>query len=80
MDISMPVINSYKATVRIRNSGIYLPIIAITAYALKGDIERYLEKGIDDYITKLMNRQLLIKKLLKWLIRPDVIVQNTTIV
>ncbi|KAJ9412757.1 Two-component system protein A [Fusarium oxysporum] len=56
MDISMPVINSYNATVQIRNSGIHLPIIAMTAYALKGDMERYLEKGMDDYIAKPMNK------------------------
>jgi osomolarity two-component system, sensor histidine kinase TcsA len=70
MDISMPVMNGYEATVQIRNSGIRLPIIAMTAYALKGDMEHCLEKGMDDYIAKPMNRQLLMKKLLKWLVRP----------
>ncbi|KAH7118466.1 histidine kinase-like ATPase [Dactylonectria macrodidyma] len=66
MDISMPVMNGYEATVQIRNSGVRLPIIAMTAYALKGDMERCLEKGVDDYIAKPVNRQLL----LKWLVRP----------
>ncbi|KAJ4215501.1 hypothetical protein NW757_014691 [Fusarium falciforme] len=70
MDISMPVMNGYEATVQIRNSGVRLPIIAMTAYALKGDMERCLEKGVDDYITKPVNRQLLMKKLLKWFGRP----------
>jgi osomolarity two-component system sensor histidine kinase TcsA len=70
MDISMPVMNGYEATVQIRNSGVRLPIIAMTAYALKGDMERCLEKGMDDYIAKPVNRQLLMKKLLKWLVRP----------
>jgi osomolarity two-component system sensor histidine kinase TcsA len=78
MDISMPVMNGYEATVQMRNSGISLPIIAMTAYALKGDMERCLEKGMDDYITKPMNRQLLMKKLLKWLVRPGDIAQATT--
>ncbi|KAJ4079011.1 hypothetical protein NW769_015161 [Fusarium oxysporum] len=78
MDISMPVMNGYEATVRIRNSGIRLPIIALTAYALKGDMERCLEKGMDDYIAKPMNRQLLMKKLLKWLVRPGDAVLATT--
>ncbi|RKK70743.1 Two-component system protein A, partial [Fusarium oxysporum] len=78
MDISMPVMNGYEATVRIRNSGIRLPIIAMTAYALKGDMERCLEKGMDDYIAKPMNRQLLMKKLLKWLVRPGDAVLATT--
>ncbi|KAJ4217904.1 hypothetical protein NW757_014611 [Fusarium falciforme] len=70
MDISMPVMNGYEATVQIRNSGVRLPIITMTAYALKGDMERCLEKGMDDYIAKPVNRQLLMKKLLKWLVRP----------
>ncbi|KAF5671683.1 Two-component system A [Fusarium heterosporum] len=70
MDISMPVMNGYEATVRIRNNGIRLPIIAMTAYALKGDMEACLEKGMDDYIAKPMNKQVLMKKLLKWLPHP----------
>jgi osomolarity two-component system, sensor histidine kinase TcsA len=78
MDISMPVMNGYEATVRIRNSGIRLPIIAMTAYSLKGDMERCLEKGMDDYIAKPMNKQLLMKKLLKWLVRPGGAVLATT--
>ncbi|KAF4414904.1 hypothetical protein F53441_14688 [Fusarium austroafricanum] len=78
MDISMPVMNGYEATVRIRNRGIRLPIIAMTAYALKGDMERCLEKGMDDYIAKPMNKQLLMKKLLKWLVRPGGAVLATT--
>ncbi|KAF4338260.1 histidine kinase tcsA [Fusarium beomiforme] len=71
MDISMPVMNGYEATLRIRDSGIRIPIIAMTAYALKGDMERCLEKGMDDYIPKPMNKQVLMKKLLKWLQSPD---------
>lgn len=69
MDISMPIMNGYEATVQIRNSGLRIPIIAMTAYALKGDMERCLEKGADDYISKPVNRQLLMTKLLKWLAR-----------
>ena len=68
MDISMPVMNGYEATGQIRRKGIKLPVIAMTAYALKGDMEHCLDKGMDDYIAKPMNRQLLMKKLLKWLI------------
>lgn len=60
----------YEAMVQIRESGVRLPIIAITAYALKGDMERSLGKGADDYIAKPVNRQLLMTKLLKWLVSP----------
>lgn len=39
----------------------------MTAYALKGDMERCLEKGASDYLAKPVNRQLLMQTLLKWL-------------
>ncbi|RYO98071.1 hypothetical protein DL764_007201 [Monosporascus ibericus] len=72
MDISMPVMNGYEATVRIRDAGVRLPVIAMTAYALKGDMDRCLQKGMDDYIAKPVNKQLLMKKLLRWLVSgPD---------
>jgi len=53
MDIQMPVMDGLTATEKIRqmdHSGI--PIIALTAYAIKGDREKFLEKGMDDYISK----------------------------
>jgi CheY-like chemotaxis protein len=68
--ISMPVMNGYEATVRTRKSGVRLLIIVITAYARKGDMELCLEKGVDDYIAKPVNRQLLMRKLIKWLAAP----------
>ncbi|WPC39354.1 response regulator [Clostridium sp. JS66] len=54
MDIQMPVMNGIEATKIIREKEIenHIPIIAITAYALKGDKERFLSKGMDDYIPK----------------------------
>ena len=59
MDIQMPVIDGIEATKKIREneetSNEHIPIIAITAHALKGDRERFLEIGMDDYISKPMN-------------------------
>ncbi|KID83199.1 ATPase-like, ATP-binding domain protein [Metarhizium guizhouense ARSEF 977] len=67
MDISMPVMNGYEATVQLRNAGVRVPIIAMTAYALKGDMEHCLEQGVDDHVAKPVDRELLAEKLLKWL-------------
>jgi osomolarity two-component system, sensor histidine kinase TcsA len=78
MDISMPVMNGYEATLCIRHSSIRIPIIAMTAYALKGDMELCLEKGMDDYIPKPMDRQVLMKKLLKWLQSPGDLMTDLT--
>ncbi|CAK7202044.1 hypothetical protein SEUCBS139899_004762 [Sporothrix eucalyptigena] len=67
MDISMPVMDGHEATVQMRKSGIKLPIIAMTAYALKGDREQCLAFGMDDYISKPVHKRMLVEKLLAWL-------------
>ncbi|MBF0344518.1 MAG: response regulator [Nitrospirae bacterium] len=54
MDVHMPVMDGFEATKRIKanKATCSIPIIAMTAYAMKGDKERCLETGMDDYITK----------------------------
>ncbi|UKZ61878.1 uncharacterized protein TrAtP1_003140 [Trichoderma atroviride] len=71
MDISMPVMDGFEATRKIRTCGIPVPIIAMTAYALRGDSETCLEKGMDDYISKPVNINKLLQKLLTWLDSPE---------
>ncbi|RDL38000.1 CheY-like protein [Venustampulla echinocandica] len=67
MDISMPVLDGIGATREIRNAGLTIPIIAMTANALKGDAEVYLAKGMDGYIQKPVRLPLLRETLLTWL-------------
>jgi two-component system cell cycle response regulator DivK len=59
LDINLPDIDGYEVARRLRSNGksnlAYVPIIAITANALKGDAERALEAGCDVYMSKPIN-------------------------
>ncbi|MBW1908477.1 MAG: PAS domain S-box protein [Deltaproteobacteria bacterium] len=72
MDIQMPLMDGYEATHEIRkletrNSPLnHVPIIAMTAHAMKGVRERCLEVGMDDYIAKPLRREKLLTMVDKW--------------
>jgi signal transduction histidine kinase/DNA-binding response OmpR family regulator len=68
MDIQMPEMDGLEATREIRRQGHHnIPIIAMTANAMKGDREICLEAGMTDYISKPIKRELVFQVLDKWL-------------
>jgi signal transduction histidine kinase/CheY-like chemotaxis protein len=72
MDCMMPEMDGYEATAVIRNpdSSVLnhaVPIIAVTANAMKGDREQCIEAGMDDYLAKPMKKNALVEVLEKWI-------------
>ncbi|MBF0370634.1 MAG: PAS domain S-box protein [Magnetococcales bacterium] len=67
MDLQMPVMGGMEATERIRNEKIHhaLPIIAMTANAMTGEKERCLNAGMNDYVSKPIDINLLFQSLLR---------------
>jgi len=79
MDIQMPEMDGIEATSAIRefhrsaggNGAGHIPIVAMTAHAMKGDRERCIEAGMDDYTTKPIKRDTVLGILEKWVFRKD---------
>ena len=67
MDISLPVLDGYEATRRIRTTLKDTPIIGLSAHAMDGHSQKALEAGCNDYLTKPVNDTLLFEMLAKYL-------------
>ena len=69
MDIEMPVINGIDTLKTLREleqlSGKHLTVIALTAYALMGDREKYLKMGFDGFLKKPFTTRELVKELIR---------------
>lgn len=68
MDCQMPVMDGYEATRRIRQNPEWkkLPVIAVTANVMAGDRDECLAAGMDDYITKPYNKDILDRMIQRW--------------
>ena len=68
MDIQMPEMDGYEATKTIRTNPLYkeLPIIAMTANAMKTDLNKSLEAGMNDHVSKPIDPSELFKTIKKW--------------
>jgi len=82
MDVQMPEMDGITATREIRNLKSVslkadqvqtrnIPIVAMTAHAMKGDMEKCLQAGMDDYITKPIKREIVLGILEKWVFKRD---------
>ena len=70
MDCHMPVMNGYQACTRLRDMGINLPVIALTANAQESDKQRCYECGMNDFLSKPFNPTALYQIVNKWINQP----------
>jgi two-component system sensor histidine kinase/response regulator len=69
MDMQMPVMDGYRATIAIRKFNKKIPIIAMTANVMDGERGRVTAAGMNDYISKPIDVSLMFKVLVKWIDR-----------
>ncbi len=67
MDMKMPVLDGFETTIRIKNINPDIPVIAQTAYAMPEERNKCMEVGCDDYISKPISMEELLKTIKKFL-------------
>lgn len=71
MDLQMPEMDGYEATSKLRERGVKIPIIALTAAALTDVEKNILEAGLNDFVVKPFHPDHLYQKLMKYLVKKD---------
>ncbi len=66
VDIELPGIDGVEVTKIIKNKNKEIPVIALTSYAMKGDKERFLAAGFDEYMSKPLDVTAFLKRLEKY--------------
>lgn len=68
MDIQMPHMDGVTALHELRKNAITkdIPVIALTSYAMRGDRERFLQEGFDEYVEKPIDKDLLVEMIRKY--------------
>jgi CheY-like chemotaxis protein len=79
LDLGMPVLDGYATVRKIRENPrlANLPVVAVTAYAMRGDREKIMDSGFDGYLSKPINAALLQEEILRRLRGQDLIRSST---